>query len=377
MKQKKSDSVKQYLKEIGNIPILTKEEEVELFKRYNSGDESARNEIINANYRLVISIAKFYIGSGLDFLDLIQEGNLGLMKSIDKFDINKGYKFSTYATWWIRQAITRAIADQGRSIRLPVHVVEKLYKIRRFEGIYLKEHGYLPKNEIIAKELDMSLERVQELQLHRETPLSLSTPIGESNDNKESELSDFLPDDNALLPEEAAEINDLKRIIYDEMDGLTEREKTVLELRLGLNDNDRKTLEEIGHMFGVTRERVRQVEGKALSKMRHPKRRSAFAGYSKNSDLESSPFKNKDNESKKEKKLDERIIKLLFEHDKEVFTEKEQKMLYNIIIDDISIKEISKQYDESIESIKEVLIRYKKIKTVILKEEKARNRTRK
>nr|WP_200773633.1 RNA polymerase sigma factor RpoD [Tepidimicrobium xylanilyticum] len=263
------DPVRMYLKEIGKIPLLTAEEEIELAKRMEEGDELAKKKLAEANLRLVVSIAKRYVGRGMLFLDLIQEGNLGLMKAVEKFDYQKGFKFSTYATWWIRQAITRAIADQARTIRIPVHMVETINKLVRVQRQLVQELGRDPTPEEIGKEMNMEVEKVREIMKIAQEPVSLETPIGEEED---SHLGDFIEDDNALAPAEAATYTMLREQLVDVLDTLTPREQKVLRLRFGLDDGRARTLEEVGKEFDVTRERIRQIEAKALRKLRHPSR---------------------------------------------------------------------------------------------------------
>ena len=270
------DPVRMYLKEIGKVPLLSAEREIELAKRMEEGDEEARKELAEANLRLVVSIAKRYVGRGMLFLDLIQEGNLGLIKAVEKFDYHKGYKFSTYATWWIRQAITRAIADQARTIRIPVHMVETINKLIRVSRQLLQELGREPLPEEIAKELDMPVERVREILKISQEPVSLETPIGEEED---SHLGDFIQDDNVPVPAEAAAQTLLKEQLDEVLDTLTEREQKVLRLRFGMNDGRARTLEEVGREFDVTRERIRQIEAKALRKLRHPSRSRKLRDY--------------------------------------------------------------------------------------------------
>lgn len=263
------DPVRMYLKEIGRVPLLTPEEEIELAKRMEQGDEEAKRRLAEANLRLVVSIAKRYVGRGMLFLDLIQEGNLGLIKAVEKFDYQKGFKFSTYATWWIRQAITRAIADQARTIRIPVHMVETINKLIRVSRQLLQELGREPTPEEIAKEMDIPVERVREIMKIAQEPVSLETPIGEEED---SHLGDFIEDVDAPAPAEAASYMLLKEQLEEVLDTLTPREEKVLRLRFGLDDGRSRTLEEVGQEFGVTRERIRQIEAKALRKLRHPSR---------------------------------------------------------------------------------------------------------
>ncbi|MFS8523526.1 MAG: RNA polymerase sigma factor RpoD [Limnochordales bacterium] len=263
------DPVRMYLKEIGRVPLLTAEEEVELAKRIEQGDEEARRKLAEANLRLVVSIAKRYVGRGMLFLDLIQEGNLGLLKAVEKFDYRKGFKFSTYATWWIRQAITRAIADQARTIRIPVHMVETINKLIRVSRQLLQELGREPTPAEIAERMGMTEERVREIMKIAQEPVSLETPIGEEED---SHLGDFIEDQDAPAPAEAASFTMLKEQLEDVLDSLTPREEKVLRLRFGLDDGRARTLEEVGQEFGVTRERIRQIEAKALRKLRHPSR---------------------------------------------------------------------------------------------------------
>lgn len=264
-----SDPVRMYLKEIGRVPLLSAQDEIELAKRIEAGDEEAKRRLAEANLRLVVSIAKRYVGRGMLFLDLIQEGNLGLIKAVEKFDYRKGYKFSTYATWWIRQAITRAIADQARTIRIPVHMVETINKLIRVSRQLLQELGREPTAEEIAEEMDLTPDKVREIQKIAQEPVSLETPIGEEDD---SHLGDFIPDDEAPAPADAAAYELLKEQLEDVLDTLTEREENVLRLRFGLDDGRTRTLEEVGKVFGVTRERIRQIEAKALRKLRHPSR---------------------------------------------------------------------------------------------------------
>lgn len=263
------DPVRMYLKEIGRVPLLTAEEEVALAKRMQDGDEVAQKRLAEANLRLVVSIAKRYVGRGMLFLDLIQEGNLGLIKAVEKFDYTKGYKFSTYATWWIRQAITRAIADQARTIRIPVHMVETINKLIRVSRQLLQQLGREPTPEEIAKEMEITVERVREIMKIAQEPVSLETPIGEEED---SHLGDFIEDQDAPAPADAASFMLLKEQLEEVLDTLTPREEKVLRLRFGLDDGRARTLEEVGQNFGVTRERIRQIEAKALRKLRHPSR---------------------------------------------------------------------------------------------------------
>ncbi|MFO7264747.1 MAG: RNA polymerase sigma factor RpoD [Bacillota bacterium] len=263
------DPVRMYLKEIGRVPLLTAEEEVELAKRIEQGDEEARRKLIEANLRLVVSIAKRYVGRGMLFLDLIQEGNLGLLKAVEKFDYRKGFKFSTYATWWIRQAITRAIADQARTIRIPVHMVETINKLVRVSRQLLQELGREPTAAEIAERMGMTEERVREIMKIAQEPVSLETPIGEEED---SHLGDFIEDQDAQAPADAASYTMLREQLEDVLESLTPREEKVLRLRFGLDDGRARTLEEVGQEFGVTRERIRQIEAKALRKLRHPSR---------------------------------------------------------------------------------------------------------
>jgi len=263
------DPVRMYLKEIGKVPLLTADEEVEIARKMEEGDPAAKRKLAEANLRLVVSIAKRYVGRGMQFLDLIQEGNLGLIKAVEKFDYSKGYKFSTYATWWIRQAITRAIADQARTIRIPVHMVETINKLIRVSRQLLQEYGREPLPEEIAHEMMISEDKVREIIKIAQEPVSLETPIGEEED---SHLGDFIPDDEAPAPAEAAAFTMLKEQLMDVLDTLTPREEKVLRLRFGLDDGRARTLEEVGKEFNVTRERIRQIEAKALRKLRHPSR---------------------------------------------------------------------------------------------------------
>ena len=263
------DPVKVYLKEIGRVPLLTPDEEVDLAVRISNGDEAAKKRLSEANLRLVVSIAKRYLGRGMQFLDLIQEGNLGLIKAVEKFDYTKGFKFSTYATWWIRQAITRAIADQARTIRIPVHMVETINKVIRVSRQLLQELGHDPTPEEIADEMNMPVDRVREILKIAQEPVSLETPIGEEED---SHLGDFIPDEDASEPAEAASFTLLKEQLVDVLSTLTPREEKVLKLRFGIEDGRTRTLEEVGKEFNVTRERIRQIEAKALRKLRHPSR---------------------------------------------------------------------------------------------------------
>ena len=270
------DPVRMYLKEIGRVPLLSAEEEIQLAKRMEQGDEEAKRRLAEANLRLVVSIAKRYVGRGMLFLDLIQEGNLGLIKAVGKFDYIKGFKFSTYATWWIRQAITRAIADQARTIRIPVHMVETINKLIRVSRQLLQELGREPAPEEIAKVMDIPVERVREIMKIAQEPVSLETPIGEEED---SHLGDFIPDEDAPAPAEAASFILLKEQLEEVLETLTPREEKVLRLRFGLDDGRTRTLEEVGQEFGVTRERIRQIEAKALRKLRHPSRSKKLKDY--------------------------------------------------------------------------------------------------
>lgn len=263
------DPVRMYLKEIGKVPLLTAAEEISIAKRMADGDEEARKELIDANLRLVVSVAKKYVGKGLLFLDLIQEGNLGLIKAVEKFDYRKGYKFSTYATWWIRQAITRAIADQARTIRIPVHMVETINKLIRCQRQLIQELGREPRPEEIAKEMDITVEKVREIKKIAQEPVSLETPIGEEED---SHLGDFIPDEDAPEPATVASFTLLREQLMEVLDTLTPREEMVIRLRFGLDDGKTRTLEEVGRVFKVTRERIRQIEAKALRKLRQPSR---------------------------------------------------------------------------------------------------------
>ena len=270
------DPVRMYLKEIGKVQLLTADEEMELAKRMESGDEMAKQRLSEANLRLVVSIAKRYVGRGMQFLDLIQEGNLGLIKAVEKFDYTKGYKFSTYATWWIRQAITRAIADQARTIRIPVHMVETINRLIRTQRQLLQEYGREPYPEEIAKEMNLPVERVRDIMKIAQEPVSLETPIGEEED---SHLGDFVEDDHMPTPPEAAAYAMLGEQLKEVLETLTEREQKVLRLRFGLDDGEAKTLEEVGKTFKVTRERIRQIEAKALRKLRHPSRSRKLKDY--------------------------------------------------------------------------------------------------
>ena len=270
------DPVRMYLKEIGKVPLLTAEEEIELAQKMEIGDQEAKKRLAEANLRLVVSIAKRYVGRGMLFLDLIQEGNLGLIKAVEKFDYRKGYKFSTYATWWIRQAITRAIADQARTIRIPVHMVETINKLIRVSRQLLQELGREPTPEEIAEEMNLPVERVREILKISQEPVSLETPIGEEED---SHLGDFIQDDNVPVPADAAAFTLLKEQLVEVLGTLTEREQKVLRLRFGLDDGRARTLEEVGKEFNVTRERIRQIEAKALRKLRHPSRSRKLKDY--------------------------------------------------------------------------------------------------
>jgi RNA polymerase primary sigma factor len=270
------DPVRMYLKEIGKVPLLSADEEIELARKMNVGDAEAKKRLAEANLRLVVSIAKRYVGRGMMFLDLIQEGNLGLIKAVEKFDYTKGFKFSTYATWWIRQAITRAIADQARTIRIPVHMVETINKLIRVQRQLLQELGREPSPEEVAAEMAIPVERVREIQKISQEPVSLETPIGEEED---SHLGDFIQDDNVPVPAEAAAFTLLKEQLIDVLGTLTDREQKVLRLRFGLDDGRARTLEEVGKEFNVTRERIRQIEAKALRKLRHPSRSRKLKDY--------------------------------------------------------------------------------------------------
>ncbi|MDI9501633.1 MAG: RNA polymerase sigma factor RpoD [Tissierellia bacterium] len=270
------DPVKMYLKEIGKIPLLTAEEEVMIAKRMEAGDALAKKELAEANLRLVVSIAKRYVGRGMQFLDLIQEGNMGLMRAVDKFDYTKGFKFSTYATWWIRQAITRAIADQARTIRIPVHMVETINKLVRIQRQLIQDLGREPTNEEIAEEMGIDVEKVRDVRKIAQEPVSLETPIGEEED---SHLGDFIEDDTAIAPDDAANFTMLREQLDTVLGTLNDRERKVLELRFGLTDGTPRTLEEVGKEFNVTRERIRQIEAKALRKLKHPTRSSKLKDF--------------------------------------------------------------------------------------------------
>ncbi len=270
------DPVRMYLKEIGKVPLLDADRELLLAERMAEGDEEAKNELVEANLRLVVSIAKRYVGKGMFFLDLIQEGNLGLMKAVDKFDYRKGYKFSTYATWWIRQAITRAIADQARTIRIPVHMVETIHKVSRYSRQLLQELGHEASAEEIGEKMGMSADKVREIMKIAQDPVSLETPIGEEED---SHLGDFIPDDDSPAPAEAAYYTLLREQLNEVLHTLTPREEHVLKLRFGLDDGRTRTLEEVGREFNITRERIRQIEAKALRKLRHPSRSKRLRDY--------------------------------------------------------------------------------------------------
>ncbi len=271
-----ADPIRMYLKEIGKIPLLSTDEEIELAKRMENGDEEARKRLAEANLRLVVSIAKRYVGRGMQFLDLIQEGNLGLIKAVEKFDYRKGYKFSTYATWWIRQAITRAIADQARTIRIPVHMVETINRLIRASRQMVQELGREPTPEELARKLDMPVERVREIKKISQDPVSLETPIGEEED---SHLGDFIQDDNVMVPADQDAFTLLHEQLMESLETLSEREQQVLRLRFGLDDGRPRTLEEVGRVFHVTRERIRQIEAKALRKLRHPSRSKKLKDY--------------------------------------------------------------------------------------------------
>lgn len=270
------DPVRMYLKEIGRVPLLSAEEEKELAERMAAGDEEAKNKLVEANLRLVVSIAKRYVGKGMFFLDLIQEGNIGLMKAVDKFDYEKGFKFSTYATWWIRQAITRAIADQARTIRIPVHMVETIHKVSRYSRQMLQELGREATAEEIGEKMGISADKVREIMKIAQDPVSLETPIGEEED---SHLGDFIPDDDAPQPSDIASATILREVIERELHTLTPREEHVIKLRFGLYDGRSRTLEEVGKEFDITRERIRQIEAKALRKLRHPSRARHLKGF--------------------------------------------------------------------------------------------------
>lgn len=271
-----NDPVRMYLKEIGRVPLLNADQEIDLAKRIENNDDEAKQELAEANLRLVVSIAKRYVGRGMSFLDLIQEGNMGLMKAVDKFDYRLGFKFSTYATWWIRQAITRAIADQARTIRIPVHMVETINKLIRIQRQLLQDLGREPTPEEIGAEMDMSTDKVREILKIAQEPVSLETPIGEEDD---SHLGDFIEDKDATSPEQHASYELLKEQLKEVLDTLTDREENVLRLRFGLNDGRTRTLEEVGRVFGVTRERIRQIEAKALRKLRHPSRSNQLKDF--------------------------------------------------------------------------------------------------
>ena len=376
-----NQSIRQYLSEIGAHDLLTREEEVELFKRLEAGDESAREILIESNLKLVASIAKKYTGRGLLYLDLIQEGNLGLMKAIEKFDYRKEYKLSTYATWWIRQGITRAIADQARTIRLPVHVVEDVNRIKKEKQIFLQKYGKEPTDEELSDIANVSVKRIKEYKNYIDEPVSLSTPVGEG---KESFLEEFINDPNTLTPEQNAENEDLKRLFEENLGDLSERERAILKLRSGLEDGNRKTLEEIGEMYGLTRERIRQVEARALHKMRNPSRKKRYAGYIP--DIQDSGNDIVSNEKKssaksKETVTNEEVLEYLDAYGSEMFNQLELEILKDVIVKDLRIGTVAKKHDSSVEKIKELLQRFKKIKIMIMKEKEKRqkgtSRTRK
>ena len=350
-----TDSVRDYLNEIGSSELLTPEEEIEVFKRIKNGDKDAVIEMVNANLRLVVSIAKRYVIRGVPFLDLIQEGNLGLLKAIERFDYKKGYKFSTYATWWIKQGVTRCIADQSRTIRIPVHMNEVINKMVKIERIYLQEHGEEPSREVLADLMDVDVERIDYIKRIIEDPVSLDTPIGE---DKDAILEEFIVDETALTPEEAAEYNDLKERLMDVLDSLNERERQVIIMRYGLQGEDQKTLEEVGKIFGVTRERIRQIEAKALRKLRHPARAKVFNSYVKGVDLKLN------NGVRIPKKADDKISdSFILKMSSGFFNEIEVNILKSLLIDKLPINRLVKEYNCSSKQIASILVRYNSFKT--------------
>ena len=349
------DNLRDYLSELGEVELYTPEEEVEVFKRIENGDVKAIDEMVTRNLRLVVSIAKKYIGNGVPFLDLIQEGNLGLLKAIERFDYKKGFKFSTYATWWIKQSITRCIANQSRTIRIPVHMNETINKLVRLERLYLQEHGEMPSKEELAKLLEVDVERIDYIKSIMEEPVSLDTPIGEA---KDAILEEFIIDDSVLTPEEAAEFNDLKERLFDELDTLKERERQVIIMRYGLDGKGQKTLAEIGKVFNITRERVRQIEAKSLRKLRQPARSKKFVSYvyGEGTDLESRP-------SISVKTVDKLSDSFVLEICGESFNEIEINILKDLLIEKLPINKLVKKYNYSSKEMASIISRYTAYKT--------------
>ena len=366
------DSIRMYLNEVGNYALLTREEEIDLAKRIEKGDFSARQDLSNANLRLVVSIAKKYLGRGLDFLDLVQEGNIGLMKAIDKYDWRLGYKFSTYATWWIRQAVTRSIADQGRTIRLPVHLVETINRIIRTERVLTQELGRIPTREELADKTGFSVERIRQMEVIRQEPVSLEAPIG---DEEDSYLADFIEDINAIIPEDASIQNDVKQQLLKLLDTLKPREKEILMERYGFLDGKPKTLEEIGQMYNLTRERIRQIQGKGLRRLRHPSKSKMLD--------DKSEIINKNEYS------DAVILQLIEEINKPgLFSEMEMDLLKSVINEGINpdysdiADEDTKNLYKKYKSIKEAFLRTRVFKQKLdeyneLEKKKAKIMTRK
>ena len=359
------DPIKKYLSEIGKIPLLSQEEEIELFKRIEKGDSDAKTRMIEANLRLVVSVAKKYSVGINTFLDLVQEGNIGLMRAVERFDYKKGFKFSTYAIWWIRQGIVRSLADKGKTIRVPVHFSETISKVRKLEGAFVQENGRTPSNKELADMLGETVEKIEFIKVNMEQPISLETKIGEEED---TQLGDLIEDKRVLMPEDNVENNDMAKILNEVLDNLTEREAFVLKKRYGLLDGQRHTLNEIGKNLGITRERVRQIESKALRKLRLPSNSFNLYVYGTGEDKESI---NRNNKKQNNSNIseDKEILKLLAEFGDEVMTNFEIEILKLALIDKKDEDFISSHCDISLKEIKDTLIKYNKIKILLLKDQ--------
>ena len=362
------DPLKQYLNEIGKHKLLTREEEVELFKRFKQGDELAREEIIESNLRLVVSVAKHYAkkfsNGSFSFLDMIQEGNFGLMKAVEKFDLTKGFKFSTYAIWWIRQAVIRSIADKSRTIRVPVHFSEEMSRASKLEKEFIEKEGRIPTTEELAEIMDISLEKMEDIQLNRQTPASLYAPVGEEED---SCLQDFIEDKSALQPETNAEKSNIAKILNEIVDSLTEKEAAVIRMRFGLDNGIPKTLEQVGKYFGVTRERIRQIESKALIKLRRNARIKSLSIYGTDGKTYDSFLPNVKNNTSEGKEFMEckSDLEYLSKLDSSIISSEELEIIYKIVAGNRTIKYVSKEYNISVSHIEEILEKYNKLKMII------------